>query len=721
MASWARRCTQELVEEKESYTIEQLYDSSGQPVVINDKQLFDIVVIGSGPASITLVTRFLEDRPAAIYLEDERHHLHWLKRSKHAAPTIQTSKPGKTSDRVMKGLERKDSSLPRESMLKILVLDKLGDGWLGQWRRNFKALEIPYLRSPMFFHTDPSDLDGLLEYAVQTQRDKSAPHTIIWDLLTGQSMMHRKKGQGRQEGHPDLLEVPGVVGKEISKHKWKQSKYRKHANLVTALGPIVNERDRRDYQNPSTKLFHDFTDYIVDRYHIHPPRDEKGEVLSLSNWLADDNAKLLPTATLLRGEIQDMDYGRLQVQHIDGSQEDVNAFSIKTRDQCHIAARYVVSAVGYGGRPSIPPWLMHAECAMQKKGIVDFVDLCAQGEDESNSSDSDSDQSHHSAGSTITNPSSEEAVDDDKGAGMQASSASYGEGWAHSSAICTGTFAFPQGMLAHRVQSGQTTTVLVVGGGLSSAQICDLCIRRGITKVIFLLRGFFKVKPFDFSIDWVGKYANINKMSFWQTDDAEGRMQMIDEGRNGGSINPPYARVLQQHAKNGRLEIRTHTEVEKALWDNVAQKWKLTVRRQEYVGTENQFMNNPQKPGTIEACEVDYIISATGSQLGFGTLPFMQRLSSKMHVPEIRGIPIVNEDLQYGTLPLYVIGSYSALQIGPTAFNLGGIREAADRVVMKIRDMEEGCECAHEETDDEGSIGQYAHFLYHHLSLDSAE
>ncbi|CCU99048.1 unnamed protein product [Malassezia sympodialis ATCC 42132] len=59
-------------------------------------------------------------------------------------------------------------------------------------------------------------------------------------------------------------------------------------------------------------------------------------------------------------------------------------------------------------------------------------------------------------------------------------------------------------------------------------------------------------------------------------------------------------------------------------------------------------------------------------------------------VPEVCGIPIVNEDLQYGSLPLYVVGTYSAIQIGPTAYNLGGIREGADRVAAKLNQLAGG-------------------------------
>lgn len=43
-----------------------------------------------------------------------------------------------------------------------------------------------------------------------------------------------------------------------------------------------------------------------------------------------------------------------------------------------------------------------------------------------------------------------------------------------------------------RVEAGVVTKMVVIGGGLTSAQICDLAIRRGIAKVILLCRSSLK-------------------------------------------------------------------------------------------------------------------------------------------------------------------------------------------------------------------------------------
>jgi hypothetical protein len=74
--------------------------------------------------------------------------------------------------------------------LDIVVLDESGDQWMSAWDEKFERFSISHLRSPVFFHPDPSDRDGLLEYTYK---------------------------EGRE-----LKENTWVVGKSLSKHQRKQ-------------------------------------------------------------------------------------------------------------------------------------------------------------------------------------------------------------------------------------------------------------------------------------------------------------------------------------------------------------------------------------------------------------------------------------------------------------------------------------------------------------------
>ena len=52
--------------------------------------------------------------------------------------------------------------------------------------------------------------------------------------------------------------------------------------------------------------------------------------------------------------------------------------------------------------------------------------------------------------------------------------------------------SFPSPNVRNKIQRRQETNVVVVGGGLSSAQIVDMAVRKGVTKVWFLLRSGMK-------------------------------------------------------------------------------------------------------------------------------------------------------------------------------------------------------------------------------------
>lgn len=91
-------------------------------------------------------------------------------------------------------------------------------------------------------------------------------------------------------------------------------------------------------------------------------------------------------------------------------------------------------------------------------------------------------------------------------------------GACHSSEIQT----FPSPNVKSKIQQRQETNVVVVGGGLSSAQIVDMAVRKGVTKVWFLMRSDLKVKHFDISLPWMGKFRNFEKAAFWGADTDEG-------------------------------------------------------------------------------------------------------------------------------------------------------------------------------------------------------
>ncbi|KAK0551669.1 hypothetical protein OC861_005652 [Tilletia horrida] len=768
---------------------------------IPESAYFDLVIIGSGPAALALLSRLLEKRPAALYLEDEHRYLHWLhsKSNKTAghehgrsasvasidrsqrgwAPLLRTQyRPGTTEKVFSAGSTRMGGGhganvLHFEGLrpIKILILDRIGS-WMGLWNRLFDAYQIPHLRSPMFFHPSPSDQDALVAYANRKGRGRTGTWTP--QLLSGRgcfelnednhdlfirraikSMKKRNTKRGEEadtkpqrsdspQAMPELIEIRGCVGKEITKHRRKKARAQHHHNHGgNQLGAAVNERDRRDYYTPGTRLFSDFIkEDIIKRYklpggELDSPWPTVPEVLERHFEAQDGNI------LAARADVVSMTWE--QNLHVAG-QGRSPAMLIRTADDCIIAAGTVVSAVGPGGVPNVPAVLKEAD--------------------------------RRRAGASTAGSSDD----------------FHGPGWCHSAAFARLGFQFPPAQLKLKQKSagedaagtGGGKTCVVIGGGLTSAQLCILALKKGFDKVYLVLRGHLKVKPFDVGLDWLSKWGNAFKMRFWQEDDPAERLLLLREARNGGSITPPYAKYLRELECEGRVVILTHTEIDRLNWIPDAEQWRIKLKctcvkkpttsdghaptgeTEDSVkledGTAVDFVDDPPtpcEPCSEPACTdvrgeaddsdsdvekdlrekgthgsalnaplpesntetrpeddvpitptqhgpqdllADYIIASTGPTLDIIDLPAFRALARQHPIPTFGGLPLLNEDLQWQTQNsgfvrkggrrvastgvsqprLFCVGAYSALQLGPAAFNLGGMREAAERVAARL-------------------------------------
>jgi thioredoxin reductase len=89
-----------------------------------------------------------------------------------------------------------------------------------------------------------------------------------------------------------------------------------------------------------------------------------------------------------------------------------------------------------------------------------------------------------------------------------------------------------------RILAGLQTNVVVVGGGLTSAQISDLLLRYGVSKVWLLLRGKYKLKHFDVDLEWVSKVRNQQMAVFWSADTDEGEWISRHPNTLGRALSP---------------------------------------------------------------------------------------------------------------------------------------------------------------------------------------
>jgi hypothetical protein len=167
--------------------------------------VYDVIIIGAGPCGLAVAARLQEETPSAMFTDEEHQRYHWIKRHSGKMALVRAharKNKGVKADRYTRlagddepgrapSPPRSCSGSPR-SRYSTLVLDSSGDRWMERWNRAFRTLEIDQLRSPMFFHVDPGDRDGMLAYTRETGRER------------------------------ELWEISGCVGQELSKHKRKK-------------------------------------------------------------------------------------------------------------------------------------------------------------------------------------------------------------------------------------------------------------------------------------------------------------------------------------------------------------------------------------------------------------------------------------------------------------------------------------------------------------------
>ena len=160
-------------------------------------QVHDVIIIGAGPCGLAIAARLRETTPSALFTDAEHQRYHWIQKHKRRTRMVPTK--GRATNKVLDDhVERNNrpSTLGNceGTQYSIAVLDSFSDSWMAKWKALFRALEIRNLRSPLFFHPDPADRDGLKGWAYS---------------------------QGRER---EMVELKGVVGKELSKHRVKSER-----------------------------------------------------------------------------------------------------------------------------------------------------------------------------------------------------------------------------------------------------------------------------------------------------------------------------------------------------------------------------------------------------------------------------------------------------------------------------------------------------------------
>ena len=221
-----------------------------------------------------------------------------------------------------------------------------------------------------------------------------------------------------------------------------------------------------------------------------------------------------------------------------------------------------------------------------------------------------------------------------------------------------------------------STRLLVVGCGLSGAQLASHALQCGWSHVTILCRGRLVVRPFDLDGAWMGRNLCATMPSceteFFSASYVE-RRKLLSHARPGGSLTSAAHQQLLELQKSGRVQLREHTYVCDAHWHRpsaaTAGSWRLVLGG----AAEGQ------------AVYADAVWLATGHDLDIGQVGPLRMLCNLRPQTVHDGLPELTPSLRWDSqTQLYVAGALAALQVGPDALNLGGCGQCASRIISDI-------------------------------------
>ncbi|XP_041936110.1 uncharacterized protein zgc:113276 isoform X1 [Alosa sapidissima] len=226
--------------------------------------------------------------------------------------------------------------------------------------------------------------------------------------------------------------------------------------------------------------------------------------------------------------------------------------------------------------------------------------------------------------------------------------------------------------------------LMVIGGGLTSAHIVSMALQQGASHVTWLMRKHLQLKQFDVGDveSLIGRYSHVEhgiKMDglaflrqFYNERSLHKRLAMIRQARKGGAVTPEAYAQLQPYITTGQLTIKAYCQVSQAEWCYQGQMWRLALSGGDH-------------------WTGDKIWLATGCKLDVSQDPLLSDTMKAFPIQVIDGWPCVSENLQWDPgCPLYLMGQYAALQIGPHAVNLAGGQAASLRIAKDIISQHSG-------------------------------
>ncbi|GAB5520886.1 MAG: FAD/NAD(P)-binding protein [Rhodothermales bacterium] len=208
----------------------------------------------------------------------------------------------------------------------------------------------------------------------------------------------------------------------------------------------------------------------------------------------------------------------------------------------------------------------------------------------------------------------------------------------------------------HPEQIALNERVVVVGGGISAAQVAMACSAKTATPVVLIQRHEPRIHQLDSDPGWMGPR---HLRRFHQTACYQKRRAMIDTARYRGSMPPQVYRALRRTLRSGCVEVEQDTITSARRMPNGA----LLL-----LGASGQTRT------------ADRVVLATGFSAGAPGGSWLTHLADDLGLPCAPcGFPVVSPDLAWRA-GLHVTGALAELEVGPVARNIVGARLAADRL-----------------------------------------
>jgi lysine/ornithine N-monooxygenase len=208
--------------------------------------------------------------------------------------------------------------------------------------------------------------------------------------------------------------------------------------------------------------------------------------------------------------------------------------------------------------------------------------------------------------------------------------------------------------------------LLVIGGGLTAAQAALAAVAAG-SRVVLRSRRPLTTRAYDLvSEDWLNQRHATRLRSEFFTTPVEGRLKMVREAVQGGSVPESYMKELRRLASTSdRLELQTCEGIHRS----------VVFIREGKVHVDDEVF--------------DHIILATGSSSVPGLTPLYKQVEVEFGLRTVDNYPLLDDGLSW--MPngedLFVVGANAVLELGPGALNLMGAMRGGRIVAEGLRDL----------------------------------